>query len=417
MRGSDNRLTIATKLHRYEGRGGTVTYDAKRCIHAAECVRGLPAVFDANAKPWINPDGADALRWQRSSTAARAGRCTCRATDVAVAERAAPARRTPRRSRPTARRICAASSRSWRRTTSVTLRDTRMALCRCGASQNKPFATAATARAASGTTARCRRHQPSRAGRRRPAGDPGERNGPLILTGPLTLIGTNGRTSHAETTFLCRCGASATSPTATAPTGRSGSPPRSCVRGHARAACPLSNRAPVSDATLRRLRAGVCTRPSVSHRARCRSFPTSRSTATRSRRASAGETLERVRIHESVRAAHRRAADRRGRRQARRRRAPARQADRARARGRTLSRPAPDDRRPTALARARREAAGADHARASSSSRPARSRSPRPARSAARRSIFVRGEAALATFDAGGLEIFDDRRSRRSPRA
>jgi CDGSH-type Zn-finger protein len=38
------------------------------------------------------------------------------------------------------------------------------------------------------------------------------RNGPLILTGALTLTGTNGRASHAETTFLCRCGASGNKP-------------------------------------------------------------------------------------------------------------------------------------------------------------------------------------------------------------
>ena len=37
-------------------------------------------------------------------------------------------------------------------------------------------------------------------------------NGPLILTGPLTVVGANGRTAYAETTFLCRCGASGNKP-------------------------------------------------------------------------------------------------------------------------------------------------------------------------------------------------------------
>ena len=46
-------------LHRYEGRGGTVTYDVKRCVHAGECSRRLPAVFNSKARPWINPEGAD----------------------------------------------------------------------------------------------------------------------------------------------------------------------------------------------------------------------------------------------------------------------------------------------------------------------------------------------------------------------
>ena len=52
-------MAEATELYRYEGRGVTVTYDAKRCIHAAECVHGLPRVFDPNAKPWIQPGGIE----------------------------------------------------------------------------------------------------------------------------------------------------------------------------------------------------------------------------------------------------------------------------------------------------------------------------------------------------------------------
>lgn len=44
----------------YEGEDVTVSFDAKVCKHAGYCVKGLPAVFDTEARPWINPDGADA---------------------------------------------------------------------------------------------------------------------------------------------------------------------------------------------------------------------------------------------------------------------------------------------------------------------------------------------------------------------
>jgi len=37
----------------------TVYYDGKRCRHFAECLRGLPEVFDGRAKPWIQPANAD----------------------------------------------------------------------------------------------------------------------------------------------------------------------------------------------------------------------------------------------------------------------------------------------------------------------------------------------------------------------
>ena len=42
----------------YPGRGITVEYEVGRCLHAAECVRGLPGVFDTERRPWIDPDGA-----------------------------------------------------------------------------------------------------------------------------------------------------------------------------------------------------------------------------------------------------------------------------------------------------------------------------------------------------------------------
>ena len=44
----------------YKGSDVDITFNASRCIHAAQCLHGLPDVFDAEAKPWITPDGAAA---------------------------------------------------------------------------------------------------------------------------------------------------------------------------------------------------------------------------------------------------------------------------------------------------------------------------------------------------------------------
>lgn len=44
----------------YRGREVTVTFDLGRCLHAGECVRGLPEAFDTAQRPWITPDGAPA---------------------------------------------------------------------------------------------------------------------------------------------------------------------------------------------------------------------------------------------------------------------------------------------------------------------------------------------------------------------
>lgn len=34
-----------------------VTWEPEKCIHSANCVKGLPSVFRPNEKPWINTDG------------------------------------------------------------------------------------------------------------------------------------------------------------------------------------------------------------------------------------------------------------------------------------------------------------------------------------------------------------------------
>jgi uncharacterized Fe-S cluster protein YjdI len=44
---------------RYTGDAVDVSFDPVRCRHAAECLRGLPAVFDRNRRPWILPDGGE----------------------------------------------------------------------------------------------------------------------------------------------------------------------------------------------------------------------------------------------------------------------------------------------------------------------------------------------------------------------
>ncbi|MET8203716.1 (4Fe-4S)-binding protein [Micromonospora taraxaci] len=55
-------MSSATEKKTYEGQKITVTFEARRCLHAAECVRGLPEVFDPGQRPWIRPDGAEAER-------------------------------------------------------------------------------------------------------------------------------------------------------------------------------------------------------------------------------------------------------------------------------------------------------------------------------------------------------------------
>ena len=36
----------------------TIVWKSNLCIHSANCVNGLPGVFDVKARPWINAEGA-----------------------------------------------------------------------------------------------------------------------------------------------------------------------------------------------------------------------------------------------------------------------------------------------------------------------------------------------------------------------
>lgn len=40
----------------------TIVWKPVLCAHSANCVKGLPAVFDNNRKPWIDAQGAPSSR-------------------------------------------------------------------------------------------------------------------------------------------------------------------------------------------------------------------------------------------------------------------------------------------------------------------------------------------------------------------
>ena len=58
----DNAESANTEGRAYTGERVTVYYDARRCLQFAECIRGLPGVFDVEERPWIHPDNAEPER-------------------------------------------------------------------------------------------------------------------------------------------------------------------------------------------------------------------------------------------------------------------------------------------------------------------------------------------------------------------
>jgi len=55
---NDNNKGVKDKRRDYVGKEITIHDNRKICSHAAECVNNLPSVFKLGSKPWIDPDGA-----------------------------------------------------------------------------------------------------------------------------------------------------------------------------------------------------------------------------------------------------------------------------------------------------------------------------------------------------------------------
>lgn len=121
----------------YTSESITVRYEAALCIHAAECVHSLPAVFDPERRPWIDVSGADAAR-----VAEAVELCPTGALSYQLAgdgeSKAAPEKATATvvPNGP----IYVRGEFEVKGVDGSTLAEgTRLALCRCGASKNKPF--------------------------------------------------------------------------------------------------------------------------------------------------------------------------------------------------------------------------------------------------------------------------------------
>jgi uncharacterized Fe-S cluster protein YjdI/CDGSH-type Zn-finger protein len=128
---------MSDKVRHYADEAIDISYDERRCIHAAECVSGLPAVFDTARRPWILPTGASP-----DAIAAVIAKCPTGALHFTRLDGGAPETApehttiVPTRGGPlyVRGRVQLRSADG-----SVTIEETRLALCRCGQSHNKPF--------------------------------------------------------------------------------------------------------------------------------------------------------------------------------------------------------------------------------------------------------------------------------------
>ncbi len=195
-------------IEQAHGQALSLSFEAKRCIHARHCVLSQPRVFKANTPgEWIFPDQAQAERLAATILNCPSGALRFVRQDDGC-EETAPEVNTlhVRENGPLAIRaetIIDGKAEGY-----------RLTLCRCGQSMNKPYCDGSHSAAgfvASG--------EPIQADTQALASRDGlleispQKNGPLEVTGNLELCSGTGRVFHrADYVRLCRCGQSRNKP-------------------------------------------------------------------------------------------------------------------------------------------------------------------------------------------------------------
>jgi CDGSH-type Zn-finger protein/uncharacterized Fe-S cluster protein YjdI len=199
------------KVHTYPGEHADVRWDGRLCIHVGECTRASGELFVGGREPWCEPDLADA-----EEVADVVARCPTGALTFTNKGN------QPDESAPSINTITVSNNGPLYVRGNLDIEGAeddmtgvrfRAALCRCGESQNKPFCDNS--------------HEEAEFRDRGAIGESGPGteidggqlnvkrapNGPLLVSGNVTLITGSGREAWKGTkAALCRCGVSENKP-------------------------------------------------------------------------------------------------------------------------------------------------------------------------------------------------------------
>lgn len=199
---------MSKEIETVRGQHVVIHFDHGRCIHARNCVLGLPQVFVPNVEgEWIHPDAAPSEEIAAIARSCPSGAITYERLDGAPAERPPVVNLVRIRERGP----LAFHGELQVGGQPTTLRAT---LCRCGASRNKPYCdgshTDAGFDASGEPLTRTSEPLAARDGALKVTPLP---DGPLLVEGNLEVVSGTGRTvDRVAKVALCRCGQSANKP-------------------------------------------------------------------------------------------------------------------------------------------------------------------------------------------------------------
>ena len=206
---------MRSKIYSFEADGIIVHWDFHRCIHVEACIRALPDVFDRHKRPWIMPACGSVNDVAAACEACPTGALHYDRLDSGSAE-AAPPKNTITVSSDGPLFVHGEVRVTDDEGTTI-LEDTRVALCRCGRSRNKPLCDKSHEKAEFKADGRLTEaHLEATDWEAEEGGkltirvsDPG----PLLIKGSVGIRGDqSGDCCTAKTGALCCCGKSKNKP-------------------------------------------------------------------------------------------------------------------------------------------------------------------------------------------------------------
>ncbi|HLR26446.1 MAG TPA: CDGSH iron-sulfur domain-containing protein [Fodinibius sp.] len=203
---------MKSNIHIYKTDAVTVEYDQERCIHAAECVKSLPSVFDTQKRPWIQPDNAKAKQIKQAIQHCPTGALKYK---DAGSDEQAEARNAIIIS-PDGPVYLRGDIEVRNAEGRTLLKDTRLALCRCGKSKNKPLCDNSHRNAEFNAPAAFDAKKLQHAAEDTQGGPliiKLMKNGPALISGSYQMYSVAGQPAKSSKNMaLCRCGGSSGKP-------------------------------------------------------------------------------------------------------------------------------------------------------------------------------------------------------------
>jgi CDGSH-type Zn-finger protein/uncharacterized Fe-S cluster protein YjdI len=199
------------KVVEYPGKNATVTWNGKLCIHMGECGRATGELFVGGRQPWCDPNLAGDEEVRDVMERCPTGALTARFEDGSYVE-ATPASNSVQVAYNGPLFLRGDLEIDGAPADAPGLK-IRAALCRCGASRNKPFCDNSHEEAGFqdyGAVGEAGEASVSNGGTLKVVA---ATDGPLLLRGNLTIVASSGRPAwQGKQVALCRCGASRNKP-------------------------------------------------------------------------------------------------------------------------------------------------------------------------------------------------------------